>query len=271
MIIACSVILCIITATIGFLTCKCINSYERLEWSIKLQLIISTVLIIPVIAVLSIYILPPVFNIGEVGSILYKSNVTNSLTMVCPMLGLVSGLLIGISTEYFTSMSYTPVKNLVEGCKKGTAINIILGLSLGYLSNVIPTILIATTIISAYYIAGVYGIALSAIGMLSNLPICLAIDSYGPISDNAGGIASMCELPAEIRDITDKLDSAGNTTAAIGKGFAIGSACLVSLSLFGAFLTATKVNLRILNFIFRLFFLLKYLSILTFNIFRFQI
>lgn len=138
-------------------------------------------------------------------------------------------------------MTYSPVKNLVEGCKKGAAINIILGLSLGYLSNVIPTILIAITIIISYYIASVYGIALAAIGMLSNLPICLAIDSYGPISDNAGGIASMCLLPEEIREITDKLDSAGNTTAAIGKGFAIGSACLVSLSLFGAFLTATKV------------------------------
>ncbi len=162
--------------------------------------------------------------------------------MICPIIGLVSGLLIGISTEYYTSMTYAPVKGLVEGCKKGAAINIILGLSLGYLSNLIPTILIALTIIVSYNIASVYGIALAAIGMLSNLPICLAIDSYGPISDNAGGIASMCSLPQEIRDITDQLDSAGNTTAAIGKGFAIGSACLVSLSLFGAFITATKVK-----------------------------
>jgi len=194
-------------------------------------------------AILSIYCLPPIFSIGESGSILFKSGITSSLVMCCPILGLISGLLIGISTEYYTSMTYSPVKNLVEGCKKGTAINIILGLSLGYMSNVIPTILIAITIIISYYIASVYGIALAAIGMLSNLPICLAIDSYGPISDNAGGIASMCLLPEEIREITDMLDSAGNTTAAIGKGFAIGSACLVSLSLFGAFLTATKVKL----------------------------
>lgn len=188
--------------------------------------------------------------------------------MICPILGLISGLLIGISTEYYTSMTYSPVQNLVEGCKKGAAINIILGLSLGYLSNVIPTLLIALTIIVSYHIASVYGIALAAIGMLSNLPICLAIDSYGPISDNAGGIASMCVLPEEIREITDQLDSAGNTTAAIGKGFAIGSACLVSLSLFGAFLTATKVN-KILNsyiIIFKIFtWLVRHLSIFLFS------
>merc|ERR1712032_793320 len=193
-------------------------------------------------AILSFYVLPAKFNVGVGSSILLKEGINNKLIMVCPILGLVSGLLIGISTEYYTSMSYSPVAGLVEGCKKGTAINIILGLSLGYLSNVIPTILIAITIVSSYAIASVYGISLAAIGMLSNLPICLAIDSYGPISDNAGGISSMCELPESIRVIPDQLDYAGNTTAAIGKGFAIGSACLVSLSLFGAFLTNSKIK-----------------------------
>jgi len=242
MIIACSIMVCMITAIIGLMTTKCIDSMESLEWAIKGQLIISTVLIIPIMVLLSLYILPAEFTVGEKGTVLFMGNINNQIIMVCPILGLVSGLLIGISTEYYTSMSYAPVAGLVEGCKKGTAINIILGLSLGYLSNVIPTILIAITIITAYSIASVYGISLAAIGMLSNLPICLAIDSYGPISDNAGGISSMCELPESIRKITDQLDSAGNTTAAIGKGFAIGSACLVSLSLFGAFLTNTKVS-----------------------------
>jgi inorganic pyrophosphatase len=242
LIIACSIVVCIITAVIGFLTTNCIKSYESLEWSIKLQLIISSALILPVMALLSIYVIPETFTVGKVGTPLYKENINNKIIMVCPMMGLISGLLIGISTEYYTSLTYSPVAGLVEGCKKGSAINIILGLSLGYLSNVIPTILIAITIVSAFSIASVYGIALAAIGMLSNLPICLAIDSYGPISDNAGGISSMCELPDSIREITDKLDSAGNTTAAIGKGFAIGSACLVSLSLFGAFLTNSNVT-----------------------------
>ena len=242
LIIACSIMVCIITAVIGLLTTHCIKSYESLEWAIKLQLIISSVLIIPIMVLLSIYVLPTTFNVGVVNTVLFKQNINNKIIMVCPILGLVSGLLIGLSTEYYTSLSYSPVAGLVEGCKKGTAINIILGLSLGYLSNVIPTILIAITIVTSYNIASVYGISLAAIGMLSNLPVCLAIDSYGPISDNAGGISSMCELPMSIRDITDQLDSAGNTTAAIGKGFAIGSACLVSLSLFGAFLTNTKVN-----------------------------
>jgi H(+)-translocating pyrophosphatase len=242
MIIGCSIVVCIITAVIGLATTKYIKDYDNLEWAIKMQLIISTVLIIPVMALLSIYILPASFTVGEVGTALYKADINNKIIMVCPILGLVSGLLIGISTEYYTSMSYSPVAGLVEGCKKGTAINIILGLSLGYLSNVIPTILIAITIVTSYSIASVYGVSLAAIGMLSNLPICLAIDSYGPISDNAGGISSMCELPESIREITDQLDSAGNTTAAIGKGFAIGSACLVSLSLFGAFLTNSGIK-----------------------------
>merc|ERR1711957_494895 len=242
MIIACSIMVCMITAIIGLMTTKCIDSMESLEWAIKGQLIISTVLIIPIMVLLSLYILPAEFTVGEKGTVLFMGNINNQIIMVCPILGLVSGLLIGISTEYYTSMSYAPVAGLVEGCKKGTAINIILGLSLGYLSNVIPTILIAMTIVVSYAIASVYVISLAAIGMLSNLPICLAIDSYGPISDNAGGISSMCELPESIRTITDQLDSAGNTTAAIGKGFAIGSACLVSLSLFGAFLTNTKVS-----------------------------
>ncbi|MFM1913766.1 MAG: hypothetical protein RIR51_1618 [Bacteroidota bacterium] len=242
LIIGCSIFVCIITALIGLLTTKYIKEYENLEWAIKFQLIISTVLIIPVMVLLSIYVLPATFNIGEAKSVLFIEGISNKMVMLCPIMGLISGLLIGISTEYYTSFSYKPVLGLVEGCKKGTAINIILGLSLGYISNVIPTILIAVTVIGSYYISSVYGISLAAIGMLSNLPICLAIDSYGPISDNAGGISSMSLLPEKVRETTDKLDSAGNTTAAIGKGFAIGSACLVSLSLFGAFITNTKIT-----------------------------
>ena len=119
----------------------------------------------------------------------------------------------------------------------GAAPNIILGLALGYFSNIIPICCIAVTIFVSFTVAGMYGISLAALGMLGCLPIALAIDGYGPISDNAGGLAEMAHLDREVRKRTDKLDAAGNTTAAIGKGFAIGSACLVSLALFGAFVT----------------------------------
>jgi len=160
------------------------------------------------------------------------------------MCGLLSGLIIGVVTEYYTSNEYAPVKELAESCKKGAAPNIIKGLALGYLSNTIPVICLAITIYISFKFADMYGIALAALGMLSNLCTCLTIDGYGPISDNAGGIAEMSHLHlARVR--TDKLDAAGNTTAAIGKGFAIGSACLVSLALFGAF--ATRCHLTVVN------------------------
>jgi inorganic pyrophosphatase len=242
LLIAFGIGVCVITSFFAFIFAGRIKTYWGLEWTIKLQLIISTLLLIPAIVLTSIYCLPAKYNIGDVNTVSYKSGVTNYITMVCPLSGLISGMLIGLSTEYYTSMSFSPVKSLVDGCKQGTAINIILGLALGYLSTIIPTLLIAGTVLGSYTVAGMYGISLSAIGMLANLPICLAIDGFGPISDNAGGLSSMCELPEEIRNITDDLDSAGNTTAAVGKGFAIGSACLVGLALFGAFVTKVKLS-----------------------------
>ena len=135
-----------------------------------------------------------------------------------------------------TSHTYEPVRELAGSCRTGAATNVIYGLALGYLSTIVPVILIALTAFGATKLLGYYGVALSALGMLSNLPIGLAIDGYGPISDNAGGIAEMAELGEETRHKTDALDAAGNTTAAIGKGFAIGSAALVALSLYGGFL-----------------------------------
>ncbi len=152
------------------------------------------------------------------------------------MSGLWSGLAIGFITEYYTSNRYSPVQGLVESCRMGAAPNIILGLALGYMSTIAPICLIAVTIWVSFTFAGMYGIALAAIGMLGCLPVALAIDGYGPIADNAGGISEMSGLDADVRTNTDKLDAAGNTTAAIGKGFAIGSACLVSLALFGAYI-----------------------------------
>jgi inorganic pyrophosphatase len=135
-----------------------------------------------------------------------------------------------------TSHAYAPVRELAETCKAGAGSNVTLGLALGYFSTVVPALLIAVTAFFSNYFLGYYGVALAALGMLVNLPLSLAIDGYGPISDNAGGIAEMSELGPEVRERTDALDAAGNTTAAIGKGFAIGSAALVSLALYGGFL-----------------------------------
>lgn len=153
------------------------------------------------------------------------------------MLGLWSGLLIGLSTEYYTSHSFAPTRQLAEACLFDAATNVIKGLALGYMSNVIPIICLSISVLLSFHWAAMYGVALCAIGMLGCLPVCLAIDGYGPISDNAGGIAEMCNLHKDVRKRTDALDAAGNTTAAVGKGFAIGSACLVALALFGAYVT----------------------------------
>ena len=159
-----------------------------------------------------------------------------------------SGLLIGFVTEYYTSHSYTPVREIAQTQKVSAATGIIYGLALGYMSCIVPVVLIGLTVCVAHQVAGMYGVALGALGMLGTLTMGLAIDAYGPISDNAGGIAEMSELGPEVRRRTDALDAAGNTTAAIGKGFAIGSAALVSLALFGAYTVRAKVRIYVLFF-----------------------
>ena len=207
-----------------------------IETVLKVQLGLTTLVLTPVVYGLAAVFLPSSFDLARVNGVDVIS-FTPVKAWACVVSGLWSGCLIGFITEYYTSHSYKPVREVAQSCETGAATNIIYGLALGYRSTILPVSLLAIVVYLSFWLGDMYGVALAALGMLSNLATCLAIDVYGPICDNAGGIAEMSELPENVRDVTDALDAAGNTTAAIGKGFAIGSACLVGLALFGAFVT----------------------------------
>jgi inorganic pyrophosphatase len=216
-----------------------IKGVKEIEPTLKRQLIISTILMTGAIFAVSWYALPETFTINVVGH--EPKIVKNWHIFFCVGSGLWAGLIIGFVTEYFTSNAYQPVQDVADSCRTGAATNIIFGLALGYKSVIIPVFAIAAAIYLSYSFAAMYGIAVAALGMLSTLATGLAIDAYGPISDNAGGIAEMAGMSHEVRERTDALDAAGNTTAAIGKGFAIGSAALVSLALFGAYVSRAGI------------------------------
>jgi inorganic pyrophosphatase len=231
LIAACGIPVCIITsifATGSFAP----KDKNEVGMALKYQLVVSTVLMTPVFYWLCMTAFPSTpFEISTV------KDATAVGVFVCLCLGLWSGLAIGLITEYYTSDLQPPVRNLAAE-SSAAALNIIQGLALGYESVILPIFCLAITIYVSYGQAGMYGIACGALGMLSTLATGLTIDAYGPICDNAGGIAEMSGMDEDVRDDkTDPLDAAGNTTAAIGKGFAIGSAALVSLALFGAFVT----------------------------------
>jgi K(+)-stimulated pyrophosphate-energized sodium pump len=205
------------------------------EPALKRALVISTILMAVAMAFVTLRVLPEQFLIGGVIS-------TNLNVYYCLLAGLISGMLIGLVTEYFTSNRFSPVRQVARASETGAATNIIYGLALGYQSAMLPVLFIAVTVFLGYYLAGMYGIAIASLGMLGTIAVSLTMDAYGPVSDNAGGIAEMSALGPDVRKRTDALDAAGNTTAAIGKGFAIGSAVLTALALFSAFLVRSGVD-----------------------------
>jgi inorganic pyrophosphatase len=215
------------------------DGIANIETVLKIQMTLTAVIMLPVTFVLAHRMLPADFVLESVrsqGAVV----ATPTKAFVCVAFGTIGGLIIGLITEYYTSHTYQPVRELATACKSGAAVNVIFGMALGYKSCIIPVFVLAANIYVAFSLCDLYGIALAALGMLSTLATGLTIDGFGPISDNAGGIAEMALFPSHIRERTDALDAAGNTTAAIGKGFAIGSAALVSLALYGAFVVRLK-------------------------------
>mmetsp|Transcript_45118 Transcript_45118/g.139604 ORF Transcript_45118/g.139604 Transcript_45118/m.139604 type:complete len:732 (+) Transcript_45118:106-2301(+) len=237
-----SIMVSILTkAVVGFL--YKVKEVKDIEMVLKRLIVIGTAGETLLVYCLATACLPPTFAIS-----CDFQEVTPLCCVVSIWLGLWSGLVIGHATEYYTSHKRSPVQEIVAAQRVSAASGIIFGLAVGYVSCAIPVFCLCSVVLVAETLAGPYGVALAALGMLSVMPLCLAMDAYDSIADNAGGIAEMAGLPETVRGLTDCLDAAGNTTAAIGKGFAIGSAALVSLALFGAFTVRAKVmHVDILN------------------------
>ena len=202
--------------------------------ALKRILLIASALMAIAIFFVTLWLLPDSFEINGVAY-------TNLGVFWCFLSGLIGGLVIGLFTERYTSHDYKHVREVAKSSETGAATNIIFGLALGYFSTVPAILAIATSVFISFQLGGMYGVAIASLGMLGTLVVALTIDAYGPVADNAGGIAEMAGMGKDVRDRTDLLDAAGNTTAAIGKGFAIGSAILTALALITAFLTRANL------------------------------
>jgi inorganic pyrophosphatase len=259
MISAVGILACLITHFAIYVPGISVTKEAAVERMLQLQLYVSTIVMTPLIFVLAYISLP---TQGWCSNYAPSSDAaTQSLTCwiggkeftdmngcswwgagICVCLGLWGGLIIGIYTDFMTSLRHQPTKEVADSCKTGAATNIIYGLALGYKSVVLPVFVLVLAIYGSWRLADMYGISLAALGMLTTLATGLSIDAYGPVCDNAGGFAEMAGMDEEVREKTDALDAAGNTTAAVGKGFAIGSAALVSLALFGAFTVRAQIS-----------------------------
>jgi H+-translocating diphosphatase len=219
-----------------------VKDKDSVEPCLAMQLGLATVVNSVAILLFTYLCLPSTFQIPRVMNKMAYKDCTWFHAYLCVMVGLWAGLIIGYVTYYYTSSSHKPTREVADASATGAATNIIYGLALGYMSVLVPCFTMAATLYISYNLCLLYGFALAALGILSTMSIGLTIDAYGPISDNAGGIAEMCEMGKEIRSVTDALDAAGNTTAAVGKGFAISSAAFVGLALYGAFLTRVVID-----------------------------
>merc|ERR1719353_1988958 len=256
------ILVCMLTSFLATHVQK-VAKHSDVECVLKVQLFVSSLLMTIATLPLALAFLPSEFTFEDLhivggtktNGVAGLQSCTRLGAWVCVVCGLWGGCLIGFVTEYYTSHSYKPVREVAQSCESGAATNIIYGLALGYLSCIVPIVLLSINVFVAFALCGMYGVSLAALGMLGTLATCLSIDVYGPIADNAGGLAEMAEFPSFVRDKTDALDAAGNTTAAIGKGFAIGSAALVSLALFGGFVSrlaahtvgGAQVNINVLR------------------------
>ena len=235
---AAGILVCIATSFIATHIRPVIKESD-IDMALRIQMVVSAAVMLPITYVIAINTLPDHFKIAGVSRI---RSVTSDDAFLCVVMGTIGGMTTGLFTDYYTSTEFEPVKDLAKSCITGASTNIIYGLALGYMSVVAPVVVLSIIVYVSFQQADVYGVALAAVGMLGALATGLTIDGFGPIADNAGGIAEMAELSPDVRERTDALDAAGNTTAAIGKGFAIGSAALVSLALFGAF--TSRINDR---------------------------
>ena len=247
---AVGILVCIVTSLVvvaGIPFAGTVKGREDIEPVLKYQLVISTILMTAAAYPLCATALPSQFAVSTLTADV-PLVVHNYEAYLCVITGLWCGLIIGLTTEYYTSNAHAPVQELADACITGAATNVIGGLAVGYVSAIIPIFAMAITVYLSFNLCLMYGISLAALGILSTMATGLTIDAYGPIADNAGGIVEMSELDPVVRETTDDLDAAGNTTAAIGKGFAIASAAFVGLALYSAFVThADMLNVNLLD------------------------